>query len=165
VRQAVVIGIAALAGVVLAATAGDGSAPKRPAIAPPTPAAAEAVPSRALLPREPYLGVSCRRPNSIACDRVGLAVWLRSPARAVEAEIDGRRVALDDRESSAPPTMFAGFLQPAGLSDGELRVRPDAGPGRWIGRRPVSARVRLWVTGEHGTMTTSLVVGLHAGWG
>src|SRR2546429_277960 len=40
------------------------------------PDAAEA-PAKRLLARSPYLGVACPTANSIACDRVGLAVWLR----------------------------------------------------------------------------------------
>src|SRR3954453_23491694 len=66
-------------------------------------------------------------PNSFACDRVGLAVWLREPAVKVDAEIAGQRLQLDDPEWSGPAkegqrAEFAGFLQPAGLIDGPLKV-------------------------------------------
>ena len=87
-----------------------------------------------LLSRDPYMGVSCRIPNSFACDRVGLAVWLREPAARVEAAIAGRELELDDPEWSGPAEhgerrMFAGFLQPAGLIDGPCRsLRTPARP-------------------------------------
>lgn len=124
-----------------------------------------------LLRRDPYMGVSCRIPNSFACDRVGLAVWLREPAARVDAAIAGRELELDDPEWSGPAKdgqrrMFTGFLQPAGLIDGPLHVTPDAGPNRWIGRKPVSAAVELRIIGDDGEMTTTTVkVGLSAGWG
>jgi hypothetical protein len=124
-----------------------------------------------LLSRDPYMGVSCRVPNSFACDRVGLAVWLRQPAVRVDAAIAGRELELDDPEWSEPPEngerrMFAGFLQPAGLIDGSLQVSPDAGPDRWIGREPVSAIVDLRVVRDGGQpATTQVEVKLSAGWG
>jgi len=124
-----------------------------------------------VLSRDPYMGVSCRIPNSFACDRVGLAVWLREPATRVDAAIAGGEFELDDPEWSGPAEdgerrLFAGFLQPAGLIDGPLQVTPDAGPDRWIGREPVSAIVTLWIVGDGGaTTTTSLEVGLSPGWG
>ena len=125
----------------------------------------------ALLSRDPYMGVSCRTPNSIACDRVGLAVWLREPAVRVDAEIAGRALELDDPDWSEPANaderrMFAGFLEPAGLFDGPLEVTPDAGPDRWIGRKPVSATVDLRIIRNDGTATTTtLEVPLSPGWG
>jgi hypothetical protein len=117
------------------------------------------------------MGVSCPIANHFACDRVGLAVWLRDPAVRVDATIEGRELELDDPEWGEPPEdgerrMFAGFLQPAGLIDGPLKVTADAGPDRWIGREPVSAAVDLRIIRESGaTDTTSLEVRLMAGWG
>ena len=131
----------------------------------------DAVAADELLKREAYLGVSCRESNSFACDRVGLAVWLQEPALRVDATIGGSEFALDDPEWSGPEEagqrqMFAGFLQPAGLIDGALEVTPDDGPGRWIGREPVSATVDLVIGRVDGTTsTTSLEVDLSPGWG
>ena len=138
---------------------------------PPARPAARAVPAHELLERPPYLGVSCRRPNGVLCDRVGLAVWLRRPALRVDAEIDGRRFALDDPKWSGAARRgrrraFAGFLEPAGLTsrDGALAVRVR--DGRWEGDPPVSAPVRLWVTvAPDRVQGTGLPVELHAGWG
>lgn len=119
-----------------------------------------------------YLGVSCPRANDPTCDRVGLSVTLRDGARGVEAVIDGRRLRLDDPDWSGPAerglrTIFAGFLSPAGLEDGALRI-PEAGTsgGRWIGDPPVSAPVDLFITAADGTITTvTLEVQLSPGWG
>jgi hypothetical protein len=116
-----------------------------------------------LLARQPYMGVSCHVPNSVTCDRIGLAVWLRRPAHGVTARINGRRVVLDDPQWSLPQDprgpLFAGFLHPAGLRDpdGPLGV---PGP-RWYGVPPRSAWVELQIDGH----ATGLVVPLQAGWG
>ena len=61
---------------------------------------------------------------------------------------------------------FEGFLEPAGLIDGPLRVRPDHGRFYWAGRHPVRAKVRLVVRypGARRARRT-LDVGLAAGWG
>ena len=120
--------------------------------------------------RDPYMGVSCRTPNSFACDRVGLAVWLREPAARVDAAIAGQELKLDDPEWSGPGEngerrMFAGFLQPAGLIDGPLELASDAGPDRWFGREPVSATVQIWIVDGGATTTTTVEVGLSPGWG
>ena len=127
----------------------------------------------AVLAGSPYMGVACRRPNSTLCDRVGLAVWLRRPAVAVSATIAGRALELDDPLWSAKPhrgrrTMFAGFVQPAGLAD-SLHITPDPGPLRWWAPRNGNApspRVSLRIDyGSGRTLVTQLDVYLSAGWG
>jgi hypothetical protein len=125
----------------------------------------------AVLAHEPGMGVACHVPNSIACDRVGLAVWLRRPAIAVSARIAGSALNLNDSVWSGPlrngrRTMFAGFLRSAGLLDGPLKVQPDRGRYYWIGSHEVSARVRILVNyGGGRKVETTATVGLHAGWG
>lgn len=124
----------------------------------------------ALLSQAPYLGVSCSSPNSIRCDRVGLAVWLREPARSVRAEIGGRSFDLDDPTWSGPARdglrrMFAGFLQPAGLRDGALAI-PGESTGRWIGNPPVSAVVTIEVVTRDSSRERARVdTRLSPGWG
>jgi hypothetical protein len=119
-----------------------------------------------VLARAPYLGVSCPFANSTACDRVGLAVWLRRPARSVEATIGGRHFNLNDPKWSGPADnglrkMFAGFLQPAGLRRGPLQV-----PINWAGNPPVATNVRIVVTFADGTQrAVTTKVALSAGWG
>lgn len=160
-RRAIVAGL-----FVTVLAAGCGSSPK------PTPPPVHRLDVRQVLSRAPYMGVSCPRANSIACDRVGLAIGLRKPARSVIAVVGGRRFALDDGELRGSPKphgirrAFAGFLQPAGLRNGPLRVQVENGRNRWTGVKPVNARVRLLVTYANGTeATTSLTVPLMAGWG
>jgi hypothetical protein len=124
-----------------------------------------------VLAEEPHMGVSCPIPNSVACDRVGLGIELRTRAETATATIDGRPFRLDNRAWSDPPVggkhkRLAGFLQPAGLLDGLLKVQPDRGRYYWIGSHPVSARVRIVVDyGGGRKLQTTTMVGLHAGWG
>jgi hypothetical protein len=126
-----------------------------------------------VLARAPYMGVSCPgAPNSIACDRVGLAVWLRRPAVSVDATIGGWPLKLDwagDRTPAhATPgakTAFDGFLQPAGLTS-HLYVKPDRGTNEWLGDGAPAPVVRLRVNYADGrTSTTELPVSLSSGWG
>jgi hypothetical protein len=115
-----------------------------------------------LFSQPPYLGVSCRRPNVTTCDRIGVAVWLRRPARRITARVNGRRLTLDDpnwgntQDPRGP--LYVGFLQPAGLTDagGPLDV-----PEHWEGVPARSAWLDLDIDGQK----TGLVVQLHAGWG
>lgn len=44
--------------------------------------------------RDPYLGLACGNASVFPCERVGLAVWLKQPARRVTAQVDGHRVIL-----------------------------------------------------------------------
>jgi hypothetical protein len=121
----------------------------------------------ALLTRSPYMGVACGRANSIACDRVGLAVWLKRPAILVTATIDRRVLLLHAGGfGGRGPSYWEGYLQPAGLLAGPLAVTPDRGRFYWRGGHPQDARVVLAVRGRDDvTKRTSLRLGLHAGWG
>lgn len=130
----------------------------------------ETLPPKQALKRSPYMGVSCRTPNSFKCDRVGLAVWLRESAVSVDAAIAGQKLTLDDRswsgETGARRTRFAGFLQPAGLIDGPLKLTGEDGRYRWYGADPVAAMVDLRIVRADGIdETTELEVDLSPGWG
>ena len=61
------------------------------------------------LPKEPGMGVACPDANSIACDRIGIAVWLDSVPRRLVASVGGRSVALRDAHirCSADPLLSA----------------------------------------------------------
>ena|SRR5215217_2125237 len=135
-----------------------------PPSAAPRASAAQPVRAEALFVKRPQLGVACRVPNSIRCDRVGFAVWLRRPVDAVDAAIAGRRFALRYQQAPTRERMYMGFLRPAGLADGPLRVPFGAG-GKWYGEGRVSARVRIWVRARGHTATTVVRVPLRAGWG
>jgi hypothetical protein len=130
------------------------------------------------------MGVSCQLPNSIACDRIGLSVWLRRPALAVTATIAGASLKLNDpnwsgtaRVGRRPAFVFAGFLQPAGIIS-RLRLTPDPGGKTWMahpdsstssmtGAAPAPApRVQVRIDYGHGRIVlTELNVALSPGWG
>ncbi|HWH11596.1 MAG TPA: hypothetical protein VG165_10760 [Solirubrobacteraceae bacterium] len=129
-------------------------------------------PAAAVLAKAPYMGVSCPVANSIACDRVGLAVLLRRPAYSVTATIAGRPLDLDYRTWApghaprGPRTAFSGFLRPAGIVS-NLHVSPDNGRDGWFGTRfpePPLVRLRVRYAGGN-TITTQLRVNLATGWG
>lgn len=165
---ALVLGGLLAAGAVYLASAGNGVAPSSQSHSW-HPQATTTAPDD-LLRRVPYMGVACPTPNSFACDRVGLYVYLREPAVRVEARIEGRDFDLDVPDwveaGEARARDFVGFLQPAGLLNGPLQLSPDATGGRWIGREPVSATVSLWVLRDDGAALKSrLKVPLMAGWG
>jgi hypothetical protein len=118
------------------------------------------------LRRVPYLGVRCPTANSIACDRVGLAVWLRASARRLTATIDGRRFTL--RPPATPGGYWEGTLQPAGLltPGSALHVTPDRGRYHWEGRHPVRGVVHLDATETDGAAaSTNIAVDLRPGYG
>jgi hypothetical protein len=120
------------------------------------------------LARAPYMGVTCDgRPNWIGCDRVGLFVYLDRHVARLTATIEGRRVPMRRvRGGEGSGHDWEGFLRPAGLIDGPLKVRPDRGRYYWFGKTPVSGRVRLTVfDGDHESSTRTLHLPLAAGYG
>jgi hypothetical protein len=115
------------------------------------------------LAREPYLGVRCRTANSIACDTVGLAVWLRGRATGLRATIGSRTFALHRGHG-----FWEASLHPAGLLDpaSPLHVTPEEPPDRWFGRHPTSAVVRIQGRLPNGQVAARrLRLPLHPGWG
>ena len=124
----------------------------------------------AVFARDPDMGVACHVPSWIGCDRVGLAVWLRHPAIAVTATIAGAALALNNPNWSGPAhsgrrTMFAGFLQPAGLTT-RLHVTPQPGTQTWLGGDQPTPTVLFRIDYGHGKIVrTSEAVGIRAGWG
>jgi hypothetical protein len=120
-----------------------------------------------LLRRPAYAGVACPRANSIACDRVGLAVGLREPAAGVTARIDGQALGLNPAKLGGPRhTDWIGYLQPAGLLDGAPRITPDRGRTFWQGRHPKRIRLVVDVLRRDGsTVRTRTQVTLSPGWG
>jgi hypothetical protein len=123
-----------------------------------------------------YMGVACRQPNSIRCDRVGLAVWSPERFPQLEARIAGRPLTLKRRSATAGEVWdmphyrrvnyYEGFLAPAGLIDGRLRAHPDGGRYHWTGRRPRAATVVLMGgDGSGKPQRAKRRVFLAAGWG
>jgi hypothetical protein len=120
------------------------------------------------LARAPYMAVSCDgRPNWIGCDRVGLYVYLNRPVARLEASIEGRELPMRSGPGGADSrNNWEGFLRPAGLIDGPLKVRPDRGRLYWFGKTPVFARVRLTIFSADGESATRVMkLPLAAGYG
>ena len=111
------------------------------------------------------MGVRCPGPNSITCDRVGLAVWLEQPATRLTATIEGKPLRM--KAPVRPKGYYEGSLQPAGLTTpGPMHVTPDRGTSYWEGRHPLRARVHLVASyGDGSVAATTVRVWLHSGWG
>jgi len=108
-------------------------------------------PAAPVLPRlelraPPGMGVACPgAPNSIACDRIGIAVQLwRVGPKVIRATVGGRTAVLRPQDG-AP--FYLGYLQPAGLIDGPLKVIPDHGPSHWWGDHPKFAVMTIRARG------------------
>jgi hypothetical protein len=143
------------------------------------PAGERAAAPRLALAQTPAIGVSCKLPNDISCDRVGVAVWLKHPTSSLSVSVAGRPVKMRvpcgrgigmERcntycrhvvRDQPCGTFFLGFLRPAGLLNGPLKVIPDLGH-RWLGYNPPRALLRL--RGANGAEAT-LKVPLASGWG
>jgi hypothetical protein len=152
---AVVIAASVLAVLVGFVWGGGGSRP------PTSPGPQVFGPAKTVIPTQvfaetPYMGVSCPTGDSIACDRVGLAVWVRKPA-TVTATVDGSLLKLNDPTWSIVEHIgshslyrYAGFLQPF----------------MWFARHTTSASVWFHVDFGHGSVViTHEDVPLEPGWG
>jgi hypothetical protein len=112
-----------------------------------------------------FIGVSCPRPNSIACDRVGVGVNLKTPAALITVQISGRLVTL-----SPPPDprddLWLGYLYNAGLRRGPLDVHIPPRHSLWFGEPPVDPEVRVTAFFTNGAVSTTTGYDyLHAGFG
>jgi hypothetical protein len=159
VAATLVAAVAVAVAVAVAQSAGDRSVP------------AAAPPATLALPRDPGMGVACPEPNSIACDRIGIAVWLDSAPRRLVARVGGRSVVLRDAHircgaDASCPRLYQAMLQPAGLLDGALKVTPDEGRYRWLGRHPVVGTLTVTATYRDGSRAVATRrVPLAPGWG
>ncbi len=115
---------------------------------------------------EPFLGVACGLPNSIACDRVGVGVSLSRPAALVMVEVADRFVTLSPPTDAPNDHLWFGFLYKAGLRHGPLDVHIPPRATRWFGtpevRPPVTVEV-FFQDGAVGTLTSRGF--LHPGFG
>jgi hypothetical protein len=116
------------------------------------------------------MGVACGVPNSIACDRIGVTVWLRRPARAVTATIADSTVRLDNPTWSGgrhhgQRTLFAGFLQRAGITT-RLGMTTEQG-AYWDGGGDGPDPLVVLTITRPGQPATQAWVNVHlmAGWG
>ena len=164
-RRRLVLSLVALAGALVAAVI----VAERPATEPPAsqsaappPAPATLLPWKSVLTRVPYMGVACSTPNSTACNRIGLAVWLKRRAVAVDATVVGRRIALGIEHWSRGRRVFVGYLRGPGVG-AELGIPPGT---YWEGNPTPYRVVRLRISYRDGRREQTRVrVPLMAGWG
>jgi hypothetical protein len=113
----------------------------------------------------PYLGVACRRPNSIACDRVGVGVNMASAA-FVMVEVAGRWVTLSPPTDAPNDHLWLGYLHGAGLRRGPLDVGIPPRATRWLGTPEVQPEVTVVVLFRNGSVGRLTARGfLHPGFG
>ncbi|MEO6857806.1 MAG: hypothetical protein ABI323_04375 [Solirubrobacteraceae bacterium] len=114
----------------------------------------------------PFLGVACGRPNSIACERVGIGVSTEVPARLVVVQMGGRVVALSPPAAPQAATTWLGYLQSVSLRHGPLRIPVSARTDLWYGTPEVYPQVRVtafFPNGQEATATGRVL--LHPGFG
>jgi hypothetical protein len=166
-RRALATGLAvAAAGVVVGLVAALRDAPPGAPIA-------RTLPAAALLARAPDVGMACL--GTGACDRVGVAVWLRQPAESVSATVAGHPVALEWRAASQfnagaarSRRLFVGYFRWPHLAG--VRIFFAAGPpSRWWAANPVDWPVPLVAIRverrNSAVALTSARVSLQGGWG
>jgi hypothetical protein len=110
----------------------------------------------------PYIGVACRRPSRTGCDRIGLDLVLRRPARSVAATVAGRRVQLVTpgpipHDADAVGRDWGRFLENVGLQrEGSLFYIEPSGRhfGHWAGQPPVYLPMRVEVVYPGGRRET-----------
>ena len=107
------------------------------------------------LVRPPYLGLACPGPDLTTCGRVGVAVWLRRPARRVRATLNGVPVPMHAGGLGGKgPTYWQGFAR---FAPGRLGLPP-----RWYGTKPAKwLLLRVVVDGRRQSVRAQL----RPGWG
>lgn len=138
-RLAAISGLLAAAAVLAILNSGGSTPTGQPSGSQPFAGPGAVEPSAAVFLQPPSMGVACGLPSSIACDRLGLSVSL--PRRAtVTATIAGAPpITLDDpnwtysvRYHGRAIHMYAGFLQPAGLTT-RFHIIPQHNTQTWDG--------------------------------
>ena len=119
------------------------------------------------LTRASYAGVRCPVANSIACDRISLAVWPAGHPRRLTATIGGRRISMQPPPRGSGRGYWEGTLDHAGmLTPGPLHVTPDGGRFYWAGRHPRSFSLNLAARYQGRPSANARVqIMLHPGWG
>ena len=119
------------------------------------------------LTRASYAGVRCPVGNSIACDRISLAVWPAGQPTRLTATIAARRITMQPPPPGSGRGYWEGTLDHAGLlTPGPLYVIPDGGRFSWAGRHPRSFSLKLSAGYEGKPSAQARVqIMLHPGWG
>jgi hypothetical protein len=173
-RLGVAVGLLIAAGVLaILGSSGGTRAPQRPA-SQPFGGFGVVEPSAAVFLQPPSMGVACGVPDSIACDRVGLAVLLPRRATVIAVIADGPPIRLDSphwsyfvRDHGRGIYAYAGFLQPAGLTT-RFHIRPKPNTQTWDGSSSNAPSPLVHFRIDYGlgdTVFTQARVLLRPGWG
>jgi hypothetical protein len=114
----------------------------------------------------PFLGVACGKPNSIACERVGIGVSTEIPASLVVVQMAGQVVALSPPAPPQAATTWLGYRQGVSLRNGPLRIPVSTRTDLWYGTPEVYPQVRVtafFANGQEATATGRVL--LHPGFG
>jgi hypothetical protein len=111
-----------------------------------------------------YAGVACHTPNSVACDRIGLAVRLRPRPARVTAVVGADRIMLAPHGGRR---QWIGYVRGAGLRGrGPLAVRRRCGSLYWAGADAPLVYARVVATLADGRREiTTLATPLRPGFG
>lgn len=111
-----------------------------------------------------HAGVSCRTPNSIACDRYGLAGALQPRPHSVVAVVGGRQLPLARSNRGSP--QWVGHLRDAGLARTLAASGAIIANSRWngAGAPVIGARIVATFADGHREVLPALTR-LCAGWG
>ena len=114
-----------------------------------------------------YAGVRCHGGNSIACDRISLAVWPAGRPERVTATIAGRRITLHPPSPGSGVDYWEGTLDHAGLlTPGPLFITPDRGRFYWAGGHQRAYSLTLSAAYQAKPIARARVrIALHPGWG
>jgi hypothetical protein len=103
-----------------------------------------------------HLGLACNSATVLHCERVGLAVFLRQPARSVSASLDGHAVKLGTPRRRTGPYGTGLFWQ-VFFHDAHAQALADAS-------RSIPVRVRI-VTRAGALRRVSMIVYVSEGYG
>ena len=169
-----VLAAAAIAGLLAILSSGGGTPTAQPSGALPLSGLGTVEPAATAFLQPPSMGIACRIPNSIACDRVGLAVWLTRRATVTATIADGPRIRLNDphwsyfvRYHSRPIYVYARFLQPAGLTT-RFHIIPKPNTQTWDGSTSNTPSPLVHFRIDYGLgdiVLTQTHVMLRPGWG
>jgi hypothetical protein len=112
------------------------------------------------LAQPPYVGIACKGvPNVTTCGRIGIAVWLKRPARRVDATLSREHVRLHSGGlGGTGPKYWEGYVQ---IDPHRLGL-----PKYWYGTKPVKIlTLHLVVRDGGGRRQGSVRVQLKPGWG
>lgn len=172
-RLTVLSGILAAAALAIL-NSGGGAPTEQPSGSQPFAGVGLVEPSAAAFLQAPSMGVACGVPSSIACDRLGLAVSLARRATVTATIAGSPPITLDAprwtyfvRYHGRAIYVYAGFLQPAGLTT-RFHIIPKRNTQAWNGSSSAAPSPLVKFRIDYGLgdiVFTQAHVLLRPGWG